>query len=68
MRHTFPDHDLIFSLGAGAVLNAPIRHEGRRLGTMNCCGVANGYGAQEVENAKILAGLLIPLLLAAEKA
>lgn len=63
VKHTFPDHELIFSLGAGAVLNAPIRYQGKRLGTMNCCGVANSYGQREVENAKLLANLLMPIIL-----
>lgn len=64
VRHTFPDHELIFSLGAGAVLNAPIRFEGRRLGTLNCCGVANSYGPREIENAKMLANLFMATVLA----
>lgn len=66
VRHTFPDHELIFSLGAGAVLNAPIRFEGRRLGTLNCCGVANSYGPREIENARILANLLTATVLASK--
>lgn len=67
VRRTFPDHELIFSLGAGAVLNAPIRHAARRLGTLNCCGEANSYGPGQIEAAKILANLLVPALLAAER-
>lgn len=67
VRRTFPDHGLIFSLGAGAVLNAPIRHQGRRLGTLNCCGLANSYGPGPIDNAKILANVLVPTLLAAER-
>lgn len=63
VKRTFPDHGLIFSLGAGAVLNAPIRHAGRRLGTLNCCGTANSYGPRQIEAAKILANLLTPTLL-----
>lgn len=62
VKATFPDHELIFSLGVGAILNAPIRHAGRRLGTLNCCGLANSYGAREIEAAKVLANLLVPLL------
>jgi hypothetical protein len=67
VKSTFPDHELIFSLGAGAILNAPIRHAGRRLGTLNCSGVANSYGSREIEAAKILANLLVPTVLAAPK-
>jgi GAF domain-containing protein len=67
VKHTFPDHDLIFSLGAGAVLNAPIRFQGKRLGTLNCCGVANSYGPREIDNAKILANLLTTSVLASKR-
>jgi GAF domain-containing protein len=63
VKRMFFDHELIFSLGITAILNAPIRHAGRRLGTLNFCGVEGMYGATEVENAKILAGLLVPSLL-----
>jgi hypothetical protein len=67
VKNTFPDHELIFSLGAGAILNAPIRHAGRRLGTLNCSGLANSYGPKEIEAAKILANLLVPTVLVAPK-
>jgi GAF domain-containing protein len=63
VKRMFFDHELIFSLGITAILNAPIRHAGRRLGTLNFCGTEGMYGAVEVENAKILAGLLIPSLM-----
>ncbi len=64
VKEAFFDHELIFSLGSTAILNAPIRFGGRRLGTLNFCGVENTYGPEEVRNAKLLAGLLIPSLLA----
>jgi len=67
VKRTFPDHELIFSLGASAILNAPIRHAGRRLGTLNCCGMANTYGSKEIEAAKTLANLLVPTLLSGER-
>lgn len=63
VKAAFFDHDLIFSLGISAILNSPIRHAGRRLGTLNFCGVADTYGAQEIQSARILAGLLVPCLL-----
>jgi len=63
VKAAFFDHDLIFSLGISAILNAPIRHAGRRLGTLNFCGVAGTYGPDEVQNAKILAGLLAHCLM-----
>jgi hypothetical protein len=67
VKAAFPDHALIFSLGVGAILNAPIRHAGRRLGTLNCCGLAGSYRPKEIEAAKVLANLLVPTLLAAER-
>jgi hypothetical protein len=64
VKEAFFDHELIFSLGSTAILNAPIRFGGRRLGTLNFCGVEHTYGPDEVRKAKLLAGLLIPSLLA----
>ena len=64
VKEAFFDHELIFALGSTAILNAPIRFGGRRLGTLNFCGEEGKYGAGEVRNAQILAGLLIPCLMA----
>jgi len=63
VRQAFFDHELIFSLGITAILNVPIRHAGRRLGTVNLCGEEGMYGPAEVARGKILAGLLAPVLL-----
>jgi hypothetical protein len=63
VERLFFDHELIFSLGITAILNAPIRHAGRRLGTLNFCGAEGMYGPGEVECAVVLAGLLVPCLL-----
>ena len=65
VRQAFFDHELIFSLGITAILNVPIRHAGRRLGTVNLCGEEGMYGSAEIARGKILAGLLVPSLLAA---
>ncbi len=63
VKQAFFDHELIFALGSTAILNAPIRHAGRRLGTLNFCGEEGMYGPAEIRAAQILAGLLIPSLL-----
>jgi GAF domain-containing protein len=63
VRRAFFDHELIFSLGITAILNVPIRHAGRRLGTINLCGEEGMYGPAEIARGKILAGLLVPTLL-----
>jgi hypothetical protein len=64
VRKAFFDHELIFSLGITAILNVPIRHAGRRLGTINLCGEEGMYGPAEIARGKILAALLVPSLLA----
>jgi GAF domain-containing protein len=64
VKRLFFDHELIFSLGITAILNAPIRHAGRRLGTLNFCGLEGTYGPAEKEAAQILAGLLVPTVMA----
>jgi hypothetical protein len=58
------DHALIFSLGITAILNAPITANGRRLGTLALSGLQGMYGRKQVERAKVLAGLLVPVLMA----
>ena len=65
VRKAYFDHELIFSLGIGAILNIPIRHAGRRLGTLNLCGEEGSYGPAAIENGKLLAGLLVPALMRA---
>jgi hypothetical protein len=63
VKEAFFDHELIFALGSTAIMNAPIRHAGRHLGTLNLCGEEGMYGPAETQAAQILAGLLIPSLL-----
>jgi hypothetical protein len=64
VHRDFFDHELIFSLGITAILNVPIRHAGRHLGTLNLCGEEGMYGAADIARAKVLAGLLVPAMLA----
>jgi hypothetical protein len=63
VKRAYFDHELIFSLGITAILNVPIRHAGERLGTLNLCGEEGTYDAASVEKAKVLAGLLAPVLM-----
>lgn len=64
IQAAFADYALIFSLGSTAILNAPIRFGGQRVGTLNFCGEEGQYGAAEVATANMLASLLAPCLLA----
>ena len=63
LREAFPDYELIFSLGVSAILNVPIRHAGRCIGTMNLCGDEGQYGEEDIATGKVLAGLLVPVIL-----
>lgn len=64
VRRVFADHELIFSLGIGAILNTPIRFRGRSLGTLNLCHEANWFRDEDFATGRVLAGLLVPALLA----
>ena len=59
----FADHATLFGMGITAILNAPIRHAGCRLGTLNLCGEDGQFGPREIANARLLAALLAPTLL-----
>jgi hypothetical protein len=65
LRAAFPDYELIFSLGISSILNVPICFAGRCIGTMNLCGEAGQYGDTDVPAGKLLAGLMMPVVLAA---
>jgi GAF domain-containing protein len=66
VRAAFSDHELIASLGISSIMNIPIRFGGRVLGTMNLNHAAGHFGAETIAPAKIMGGLLVPLLLAAD--
>ena len=64
VERAFADHALIFSLGIGAIMNVPVRYRGRSLGTMNICAEAGRFTDADHAPGKLLAGLLVPPLLA----
>ena len=64
VESAFSDHALIFSLEIGAIMNVPIRFRGRSLGTMNICSPAGHFSDADRAPGKLLAGLLVPPLLA----
>ncbi len=65
VKRMFFDHELIFSLGITAIMNVPVRHAGRRLGTLNFCGEEGMYSEREKQIGRVLAGLLVPAILKA---
>ena len=50
----FPDHELIASLGCGAVINIPVIAAGRLLGCVNCLDSAGSYGPKRISAARSL--------------
>ncbi len=64
IKRAYFDYELIYSLGITAILNAPITANGRRLGTLALSGLQGMYGKKEVERSKVIAGLLVPALMA----
>ena len=62
LRPAFADHALIFSLGIGSIMNVPVMLHGRCLGIVNLSHAAGRYGEADVGPARILAGLLAPVI------
>ena len=60
IRTVFFDHALIASLGCDSVLNVPVVHNGRVLGTLNLLHEAGWYGEEDVEPGRLFAALAVP--------
>ena len=64
IRAVFFDHALIASLGCDSVLNLPVVHGGRVLGTLNLLHEADWYGADDAARGALFAALAVPGYLA----
>jgi transcriptional regulator with GAF, ATPase, and Fis domain len=64
VREAFADHELIASLGIGAIMNVPLAWNGRRLGTMNVSHEAGWFTEQDAANGRLIASFVTPSLLA----
>ncbi|NGN41610.1 GAF domain-containing protein [Mesorhizobium sp. CGMCC 1.15528] len=51
----FPDHETIWSLGCGSVINMPVVIAGELLGTVNCLDVEHHYTPERLERSRLLA-------------
>jgi GAF domain-containing protein len=58
VRERFPDHDAIFSLGCGAVLNIPVVSAGKTLGSLNLLHEAGHFSWEHALVARPFAMLL----------
>jgi hypothetical protein len=64
----FSDHETIWALGCGSVINIPVVIAGELLGTVNCLDVEHHYTPERVERSKLLAIPAKLAFLAASKA
>ena len=64
VRHAFSDHELIFSLGIGSIMNVPLACFGRRLGTMNISHEAGWFTQDDARAARVIAAFVVPSLIA----
>ncbi|MFD5246272.1 GAF domain-containing protein [Amycolatopsis sp. NPDC058340] len=62
VREIFADHELIDSLGCGAVINVPVVDDGRTLGVLNLLDAEGHYDDDSVAVARSLAPLAVPAL------
>jgi hypothetical protein len=62
VRAIFADHDLIFELGCGAVVNVPVVDNGQTLGVLNILDAEGSYDESSVAKVSSLASLAVPAL------
>lgn len=65
VRRDFYDSDVIESLGCGAVINAPVIHQGRTIGSFNLLDRDGAYDQGSLDAAAGLATQAVAALLAA---
>ena len=63
VREVFFDHELIFSLGCGSVINILVLYDDRVLGTVNMLHEEHWYRPEDLMRAEPIAAMLIPALL-----
>lgn len=63
VRAAFDDHETLFDLEIGAILNIPVVCNGRCVGTMNLCHAAHWFTPQDAQNAQLIAAFLAAPLL-----
>jgi GAF domain-containing protein len=58
VRTAFDDHQTLFALGIGSILNIPVVCNGRCVGTMNLCHAAGWFTPQDAGEAQLIAAFL----------
>ena len=67
IRAVFFDHALIASLGCDAMLNLPVVHDGKALGTINISNAAGWYGESDIPLGLVFAALAVPAYLSLQR-
>ena len=63
VREAFSDHELIFSLGIGSIMNIPLAYRGRCLGTMNISHESGWFTETDAAVGRLIAPFVVPSLL-----
>ena len=63
LKTVFFDHEILWSIGCGSVLNMPVVWDGRVLGSLNILHEEGWYGEADVPTARLLAQLALPALM-----
>jgi hypothetical protein len=65
IRWAFFDHELIYSMGLGSVINVPAVYDGQVIGTINLLAPEHFYREEHIAPVERLAPLLVPAFLVA---
>ncbi len=65
IERTFFDHALIFSLGVGGMVNAPVMLGGRCIASLSISAATDRFSEADAPDLAIIAGLTLPLILSA---
>lgn len=64
VRGTYKDYEKIFGLGVTSIMNVPVRFGGANIGAFNVFGDEGQFGEPQAADARLLAGLMVPAVLA----
>jgi hypothetical protein len=67
IERDFPDHDRIFALGCGSVLNMPVHWQGEVLGQVNLLHEARHFEKAHLPIVEAMAQIVVPAFLIAAK-
>jgi hypothetical protein len=63
IRASFPDYDLIFSLGCECIINVPLRWQGKTIANVNVLGPRCAYNSKNSAKIELACYLCLPVML-----